>query len=316
VSNTEGSQIKPKEDHTSQSKYDDDDILWRILWAEKFTILIISFVFAVGSIFFALSKPDIYRASTILSPVSSESGAGGLAALAGQFGGLASMAGINLSGAGNDKTTLALEIIRTRSFIETFIEKHNLLVPIMAADKWDMESNTLVLDNELYDSKNQKWVRVVSSPKKTTPSSWEAYQKFLELLSVSQDDKTSMVVVAIEFYSPTLAQQWLSWLIIDINEYIRTQDQQEAQASIDYLYKQLAKIEVSNTEAIFYQLIEEQTKNMMLAHVKTEYVFKTIDPPQFSDEKAKPKRAIIVVVGTLLGGFLSVLLVLIRYFIR
>ena len=67
---------------------------------------------------------------------------------------------------------------------------------------------------------------------------------------------------------------------------------------------------------IFYQLIEEQTKNMMLTMVKKEYVLKTIDPAQVPDTKAKPKRSLIVVLGTMLGGILSVLIVLIRYLIK
>ena len=55
---------------------------------------------------------------------------------------------------------------------------------------------------------------------------------------------------------------------------------------------------------------------MMLTKVKAEYVLKTIDPPQVPDEKAGPKRALIVVLGTMLGGMLSVLIVLIRYFAK
>jgi LPS O-antigen subunit length determinant protein (WzzB/FepE family) len=69
-------------------------------------------------------------------------------------------------------------------------------------------------------------------------------------------------------------------------------------------------------ETVFYQLIEEQTKNMMLTMVKKEYVLKTIDPAQVPDTKAGPKRALIVVLGTMLGGILSVLMVLIRYFTK
>jgi capsular polysaccharide biosynthesis protein len=65
---------------------------------------------------------------------------------------------------------------------------------------------------------------------------------------------------------------------------------------------------------VFYQLIEQQTKTIMLAEVSLEYVLKTIDPANAPEEKAKPKRALIVVLGTMLGGMLSVLIVLVRYF--
>lgn len=295
-------------------KVNDEDILWRIIWSKKITILSVSFLFAVGSVLLALSKPDIYRASAILAPTTSEGSSGGLAGLASQFGGLASMAGLNLTGGSIDKTVLAMEIIRSRSFIEKFIAKHNLLVPLMAAKSWDMKSDTIILDIDLYDYKNKKWVRQVEAPKKSTPSYWEAYKRFLEILTVSQNEKTSMVNIAIEFYSPTLARQWLTWLVNDINEYMGEQDKKDAQASIDYLNKQLKTINSSNMETVFYQLIEEQSKNMMLAHVKDEYVLKTIEPAQVPEEKSKPKRALIVILGTLLGTFLSIVIVIIRYF--
>jgi uncharacterized protein involved in exopolysaccharide biosynthesis len=300
----------------TQNQDDEIDLaeLWRAIWAGKFTIIIISMIFAIASVFFALSKPNIYKASAILAPASSEGGAGGLGALAGQFGGLASMAGINLGGGGGDKTALALEILKSRSFIEAFITKHDLLVPLVASKNWDMSSDTLLLDEELYDQVNKKWIREVKAPKKPEPSLWEAYQRFSSLLEIKQDKITSMVVIDIEFYSPTLAQQWLTWLIQDINEFMRGQDQIEAQASIDYLTKQLVNIKVASMETVFYQLIEEQTKNMMLTMVKTEYIMKTVDPAQVPETKAKPKRFIIVLIGTILGGMLSLSIVLIRYF--
>ena len=305
----------------SQKHSQDDEIdlaeLWRAIWAGKITVILISFLFAVASIAFALSQPNIFKASALLAPASAEDGAGGLAALAGQFGGLASMAGINLGGSGGvDKTALALEIMKTRSFLETFIAKHNLLVPLMAAKNWDIASNTLILDTNIYNSITNKWLREVKAPKKSEPSSWEAYQQFLTLLSASQDKTTSMVTLTIEYFSPEHAKQWLNWLISDINNFMRSQDQKEAQASINYLKKQLQNIQVLNMETVFYQLIEEQTKSMMLTQVKDEYVLKTIDAAQVPEQKSGPKRALIVVLGTMLGGILSVLIVLVRHFTR
>jgi len=294
----------------------DDEInfveLWRTIWAGKLTIISISIVFAVISIFYALSKPNIYRASVILTSASSEGSSGGLGALAGQFGGLASMAGINLGSGGNDKTKLALEIIKTRSFLESFISKHNLLVPIMAATNWDISTNSLVFNDEVYDHVNQKWVREVKAPKTPEPSLWEAYNKFSEFLFISQEKKSSIILIDIEYLSPTLAQQWLSWLIEDLNALMRQQEIDETKASISYLKKELEGIEFAAMEAVFYQLIEEQTKNLMLINAKPEYVLKTIDPAQVPEIKAKPKRGLIVFLGIILGMMLSTLIVLIR----
>lgn len=285
------------------------------IWGGKLFIIFVSALFAASAIAIALSIPNIYKASAIMAPVSSDGGTGGLAGLAGKFGGLASMAGINI-GAGDttDKTALALEIINTRAFIERFIAKHKLAVPIIAAKNWDYISNQLNYDEDIYDSENKKWVREVKYPKKPEPSPWETYTEFSKLLTVSQSKLTSMVTIEIEYYSPQMAQQWLTWIISDINNFMREQDKKEAQDSINYLTEKLENIQNSNMENIFYQLIEEQTKNMMLTQVKPEYVLKTIQPPQVPDEKSKPQRALIVILGTLLGGILSVLIVLFRFF--
>lgn len=303
-----------------QKQSQDSDVnlaeLWRAIWAGKLTVIIICFMFAIGSILFALSQPNVYKASAILAPASNEGGAGGLAALAGQFGGLASMAGINLGSGQSDKTALALEIIKSRSFIQRFIAKHDLMIPIMAAESWDIATDTLIINKEIFDQTTNQWLRKVKAPKKPQPSLWEAYSEFSDLLIVSQDKNTGMITLELEYFSPAMAQQWLSWLISDVNEFIRNQDQKEAQDSIDYLTKQLESIHVSSMETVFYQLIEEQTKNMMLTKVKAEYVLKTIDPAQVPEEKSKPKRALIVVLGTILGLIISIIIVLIRYFAK
>ncbi|MBU2870846.1 LPS O-antigen length regulator [Colwellia sp. E2M01] len=305
--------------YNNSNQDDEIDIaeLWHAIWAGKFIIIFISLLFAVASVFFALSQPNIYKASVILTPAESEGGAGGLAALAGQFGGLASMAGINLGGGGGaDKSGLAIEVLQSRSFIESFIERHNLLVPLMASKGWDINSNKLLFNEQVYDQSNKKWIREFEAPRTAEPSPWEAFQEFSELLSIEKDKSTSMITINISFYSPDIAKKWLTLLVHDINEFMREQDKEEAQTSIDYLKDQLANIKIATMEKVFYQLIEEQTKSMMLIMVKKEYVLKTIDPAQVPDIKDKPKRALIVVLGTILGGVLSVLIVLFRYFMR
>ena len=296
----------------------DDEIdlaeLWFAIWSGKALIIAITFLFAVSSIIYAINQPNIYKASTLLAPASEQGGAGGLAKMAGQFGGLASLAGINLGGGGTDKTGLALEVLKSRLFIEKFINKHQLLVPLMAAKNWDINTNTLILDEELYSSESKTWIREVEAPKTPEPSPWESFKAFTELLSVSSDKETGMITITIEHYSPEVAKQWLIWLVAEINNTMREQDKSDAQRSINFLSEKLQETQLADMQTVFYQLIEEQTKTIMLAEVSQEYVLKTIDPANAPDEKAKPKRALIVVLGTMLGGILSVLLVLVRYF--
>jgi uncharacterized protein involved in exopolysaccharide biosynthesis len=312
--------MNSNEYHQQNHLPEDDEIdlaeLWHAIWSGKLLIIAISGLFAISSIIYAINQPNIYKATTLLAPASEQGGASGLAKMAGQFGGLASLAGINLGGGGTDKTGLALEVLKSRFFIENFINKHQLLVPLMAANNWDINTNTLIFDDEIYNTKTKTWLREVEAPKQPEPSLWEAYVAFKEILSVATDKETGMITLTIEHYSPEVATQWLKWLVNEINVTMREQDKVEAQTSIDYLTEKLQETQLADMQTVFYQLIEEQTKTIMLAEVSKEYVLKTIDPANAPEEKAKPKRALIVVFGTMLGGILSVLIVLIRYFTK
>jgi uncharacterized protein involved in exopolysaccharide biosynthesis len=302
--------------NNKQSVDDEIDLreLWDALWQGKIQIAAITSVFAIASVIIALMLPNIYRSEALLAPAAESSG-GGLSALAGQFGGLASMAGINLSDGATDPTVVAIETLKSRRFIKTFIANHNLLVPLMAADGWDATNDTLEIDNDIYDVDTQAWMRDVSAPLKPKPSDIEAYEFFMEdVLSVSQDKKSSLVTVSIDFYSPSLAKQWVDWLVTDLNDYMRAKDLNNAERTINYLTTQLNSTSIADMQTIFYQLIEEQTKTIMLANVRQDYVLEVIDPAVVPEEEAKPKRALICVLITFLGGILSVIFVLIRHF--
>lgn len=296
----------------------DDEIdlreLFAVIWQGKWIIIAITALFAVASVFYAINQPNIYKSEALLAPAEEQQG-GGLGALAGQFGGLASLAGVNLGGGSSNKAQLAIEVLKSRQFTSDFIKKHNILPDLMAAESWNMQTNTVVYDNEMYDAQNNKWVREVAAPFKPEPSMQEAYKEFSKIISASTDKESGMVKISIEHVSPTVAQQWVDWLIKDINQTMKQRDVLEAIKSTDFLTQQLEQTKIADIRAVLYKLVEEQTKTIMFAKVRDEYVFKTIDAALVPEEKFKPKRALICVLGVLLGGMLSVMIVLIRYFV-
>ncbi|MEZ9235321.1 MULTISPECIES: Wzz/FepE/Etk N-terminal domain-containing protein [unclassified Shewanella] len=306
--------------NVNQQSNNDDEIdlreLFSVIWQGKWLIIAVTTVFAIGSVVFALSQPNTYKSEALLSPADTEQG-GGLSALAGQFGGLASMAGINLGGGGGvDKTQMAIEVAKSRKFTSEFIQKHNILPELMAVDSWNMVDNSITYDVELFDSIANKWVREVKAPFKPEPSMQEAYKEFSQLLTINTDKETGMVKVSVEHLSPTIAQQWVKWLVEDINLEMKQRDVAEAQRSTAFLENQISQTNVADIRTILYQLIEEQTKTIMFAEVREEYVFKTIDPALVPEEKTGPKRVLICVLGTMLGAMLAIMIVLIRHFVR
>lgn len=288
--------------------------LFSVIWRGKLIMIIITTVFAVASVLYALSQPNIYKSEALLAPAE-QKGAGGLASLAGQFGGLASLAGVNLGGGESNKSQLALEVLKSRQFTNAFIQKHKILPDLMAAKSWNMGANNVVYDDEIYNAQNNNWLREVKAPFKPEPSMQEAYNVFIKLLSANTNKETGMVTISIQHVSPYVAQQWVTWLVEDINQTMKEREVLEAKESTNFLQQQLEQTQIADIREVLYKLIEEQTKTIMFAEVREEYVFKTIDAAIVPEEKFKPKRALIVVIGTVLGGMLSITLVLLRHFI-
>lgn len=290
--------------------------LFSVIWAGKKLIISITLLFAVASVALALWMPNIYKSEALLAPAEEAQG-GGLSALANQFGGLASLAGINLGkSGGTDKTELAIEVMKSRKFTSDFIEKHHILPELMAVDKWSLSDNKISYDPELYDINTKEWVRQVELPLQAKPSMQEAYKQFTKIFSVTSDKQSGLVTVSIEHKSPYVAKQWVDWLVTDINQVMKQRDVTEAKRSTEYLEKQIEQTNVADIRTVLYKLVEEQAKIIMFAEVRDEYIFKTVDPALVPEEKAKPKRALICVLGTMLGGMLAIFIVLVRYFIR
>lgn len=306
----------------SNSNYvvSDDEVnlteLFQILWKDKWLIILTTALFTISSVFYALEQPNVYKSEALLAAAEQEQ-SGGLGALAGQFGGLASLAGVNLGSSGTaNKTQLALEVLKSRQFTFNFIEKHNILPDLMAVKSWRQADNSIEYDEEIYNKTDKKWIREVKAPFKPEPSMQEAYEEFSQLITANMNKESGMITISIEHVSPVIAQQWVNWLIQDINSVMKSRDVEEASKSTEFLTEQLEQTKIADIRTVLYKLIEEQTKTIMFANVRDEYVFKTIDPALVPEKKFKPSRALICIFGFFLGGLLGVVFVLSKCFLK
>lgn len=318
--NNNSSQISPVSsgDFSPVSASNEIDLkeLFFAVWQSKLLVIGITSFFAIASVVIALMLPNEYRSEALLAPANGEQ-QGGLGALASQFGGLASMAGLNLGGGSAvDKTQLAISILKSRQFSQNFIEKRDILPQLMAVKAWRQSDDTLVYDSDIYDEGAQKWVRDVELPQLPKPSFQEAYKVLSSIVAAQVDKDNGLIRISVEHLSPSVAKNWVTWLVEDINLEMKQREVSEALKSKSFLEKQIAETNIADIRTVLYQLIEEQTKTIMFAEVRDEYVFKTIDPAIVAEEKFKPKRALICIVGTMFGGFLALLFVFIRFFLR
>jgi uncharacterized protein involved in exopolysaccharide biosynthesis len=267
--------------------------LWDILWSQRWLVIGVTAFVAIVSIIVALLLTPIYRADATLAPVKAADTSG----LAGQLGGLASLAGIRLGPATED--TNALAVLKSRAFAEAFIKDRNLM-PVLYADAWDAE--------------HQRWK---DRDPDDEPTMYDALETFREdILSVQQDVVTGLVTVSIEWTDPQQAADWVNDLVKRINLQMRTRDLNEAEKNLVYLRQQYEQSDVVELRTAISHLIETELQTAMLARAREEYAFTVIDPAIVPGKRSRPHRSLIVVVSTAAGGMLAVMIALLVHTLR
>ena len=288
--------------------FDDDEIdlreIFNVLWTAKKLIILITAIFAFGSVIYSLSLNDYYKSGSIFL-ARSASGNQGLS----QYSGLAAMAGITLpSSSGEDKAAQMIELMKSRKFVKHLMTFENILPSILAAKSYNNSTQELLFNQRLYESETKTWKN------NEIPSYLKAHSAYLNMLSIAQDKKTGFIYINIEHISPVFAKDFLELIIRESNELIRKKDMEESKQGLEYLTSELSKTPFVAIKESINALIEVQLETQMMAQINQDYILTEIEPPFIPEQKSKPSRTFICVAGTILGGILSVLIVLIRHY--
>ncbi|MDP9087169.1 MAG: Wzz/FepE/Etk N-terminal domain-containing protein [Pseudomonadota bacterium] len=265
-----------------------------VLWRRKWLIAGVTLAFGVAAGAAALIVPKSYVALSVVSPVSNSQGGGamsGLGALASQFGGLASLAGVAMPG--DSKKFEYLAVLQSEILTEKYIQDNNLL-PIIFQSKWNSDRNT--------------WK---STDPKKIPTLWDGNAKFKKKIrSVSNDTKTGLATITITWTDPKLAAKWANDLVKITNEYLRAKAIHDSEASLAYLNEQALKTnEVAIRQGI-YSLIQGEINKVMMAKGSEEYALRVVDPAVAPEKPFSPLPGIWILFGLLSGLMVSVVVVI------
>lgn len=248
-------------------------------------IVLLTILGAIIGVSTALLMTPVYRAEAVVMP--REDSASGLLgrSIMGQLGGLAGLAGGMLPSSANEAEIVAT--LRSRALTERFITERNLL-PVLFEKQWD--------------AKQGAWL--VTDPKRV-PTLRDGFRVFdRRIRTVAEDRKTGLVTVAVDWKNPELAAEWANGLVALANESLRTRAVEESTATLNYLDRELGKTDKVELRSSLFQLVETQQKALMLANTRPEYALKVIDPAVTPSERdrLRPKRALISIAATMLGG--------------
>ena len=236
-----------------------------------------------------------YEAKVVFMVVEEDPASRAISGLAGQVGGLASLAGIDLLSGAHDAEYMA--ILTSRGFIDRFITDQNLL-PLLFAESWDTDNKT--------------WRR-------RPPTMAEAVRRFEQSVrTIAVDRRTDIITMTIEWPDPEVAARWASLLIARANNEIRQQAIDESRRNMEYLDREASKTSVVGVQQSIYRLVEHEVRRGMLANARDEYAFRVLDPAVVPavEDYVKPKRALLAVAGFALGLLGSIFIVIARALYR
>jgi len=251
----------------------------RVLWARKFTVGAFGLVFAAAAAAYALLATPIYRAEVVVADARDGS-MGAASSLVSQFGGIASLAGIDLNGGENIRESRA--VLRSRELVQDFIVHRKLTDVVLPA----------------------------KAQKRTT---WRAVEQFRKnILTIREDNRAGTLIVAIDWENPAIAAEWANGFVALANDNVRERALADASRNISYLNDQLKRTSSIEIQKVMFHLIETETKNNMLASGRVEYAFTVVDAAVAPEIRQSPKRSLITIGGGLFGLILGSLFVFFR----
>ena len=259
----------------AQSDYDEQagiDIAGfvRLLWRFKLLVVVCTLIVGGIALILALTAVPYFRSEVVVA-AARDRGLGDTASVAAQFGGLASLAGVNI---GSGASTTAQEyaaILESNYLAEEFIRR-NSLVPVLLKGS------------------------------KKTPTMWWAVKAFKDrVIGVRKDQRRGVTVVTIEWTDAATAALWANSYVALANEIIRKRVLDESGRNIAYLSEQLAQSTDVELRKVMYNIIETETRTVMLAKGRPDYAFEVVDPAVAPELKSRPQLSMYILLGLVAG---------------
>lgn len=284
---------------------DDEISLTRVIaafkarWKLMLFLPLIAGGLAVGASY--LMTP-VYRAQSVVSPAQADSlSGGGLARLAGQlgaFGGLVSELGF---GAAGDQSKLWIATLRSRSALEAFVRKNELL-PVLFDKRWD--------------AAKKQWK--VRNGRSRQPTMDDAIRRLKDdVIEINEDKRTGLISVAVNWRNREQAATWANDFVALVNALARERTIDEARRSISFLESELDQTNVVERHQIIYRLIESRVNDIMLAKGRSDYAFAVVDPATVPDldKPSRPRRFVLLALGLFAGCVVAGCITFLRVFL-
>ncbi|HZL98085.1 MAG TPA: Wzz/FepE/Etk N-terminal domain-containing protein [Terriglobales bacterium] len=256
-------------------------ILRKVWWK----VALLSLAAGVAMLLYMFTKPDIYRATAVITPSIDEKKQNPA------FGALASF-GVTIGGPSSVEDLETL--FKSNDLTVRVFRKYNLW-PIILADKFDPATGKVKpgwTDRLFGDEKGPK-----------LPGDWDAIRAAKDRLNVSVNRKAGTVAVSFESLSPEGSANIVKYFLEEGKNRFQEEALDRAIRNKKFIEEQIGKtVDALNRDRL-YSLLGQEVEREMMARNREQFGFRVIDSPRVPDRKSKPIRELFVLMATLFSGF-------------
>lgn len=261
-----------------------------LLWSQRVPLITIILVLSCVVLFLLSRMSDVYRSEALLIPMNDYSSMHGFKRGGSEF---SYLNGISI-GSDINRADLIVEILRSRLFVENFLQKYSLFEAIYSVGNWDSQLDRSQLKFGGYES--ERWESLLGGRKRNGSTRAEDYNKFTRNLSVVMQVESGFLRIAYQHPSPHFARATVGNLINEVNRHIRNRDLRQTVKNIRYLNHEIDNPAFAALRPVLFNLLVEQTELAMLASSGGEYAFKIIDPAFVPEKAFSPNRPALFIV--------------------
>lgn len=273
--------------------------LFFLFWKNKVFIIMLTSIFAVSSVIFALSLQPIFSSTIVLKSVQDNepSFGDGLGVLSGLTNVKGSL-GLNP----DVDAILAMRKAVSKDFFKILYEDETFKKNLLAYDSFNPVTKVNTYDETIYDTKQKAWLY--------EPYFLDAHKKFTtEHMSIIKEKVGGFVNITIEHKSPIIAAKWAELMHKELNVYMKSITESENINAINFLKSELNSTNSAELKEVIASSLEGKIQRAMYTNISDDYIFSVVDSAYIPNERSRPSRAFICIMITVLGFSLSCLIV-------
>jgi uncharacterized protein involved in exopolysaccharide biosynthesis len=256
--------MEGKEGHSSEINI--LDYINVLIKQKKIIFLFVAVSVIVTGIISFLS-PKIYQSRAVIMPSDATTNTqGSMHDMARRFG---------ISTGQTSSTAEIVSLLRSNILTEKVIKKHNLL--------------------NIFFKKDDLGKMAESS------KTWNGIRYLKAIYQVNTKLREGIIELSAEFKDPKISADIINYILTELTDYMSSEAKRTAETNRKYLESLINK----NTDPLIqnkiYSLIAQQIEISMMADVKQNFAFRTLDPPKVPDMHIKPNTPKSIILSFFLS---------------